>query len=352
LTAIKIGRSFVVVKSMLFIASLVGLLAGGCTGNASLSPETIQDKLQVVVTTGMLADAVREIGGDHVQVEALMGPGVDPHSYTASQGDVARLRRADLIVYNGLHLEGKMQEVLQNMAGTKPVMAFGDGLDAGKLRRVSEASDALDPHIWFDVALWNSGVQALAARMGEQFPQHRDAFRSGAVKYGETLAELEQELREVYATIPPENRVLVTSHDAFEYFGAAYGFEVMGLQGVSTVAEFGLRDMTDMVALLSERKIPAVFVESSVPHRSLQSVVEGCRQKGHPLVIGGELFSDAMGPEGTEQGTYVGMLRHNAAVIAHALGGRPAGERPPGAKPGAARPATDRPEADLTTAEP
>ncbi|MBI1192211.1 MAG: manganese transporter [Bacteroidetes bacterium] len=305
---------------MVLWAALAGLLASGCAGNETPSPEKEQAVLNVVVTTGMLADAVRQIGGERVQVHALMGPGVDPHSYTASQGDIARLRRADLIVYNGLHLEGKMQEVLQNMAQTKPVLSFGEGLDPNRLRKVSSASDALDPHIWFDAALWESGVQALALRMSKQFPQHREPFLAGAARYGETLLALDQELRDVYAAIPQENRVLVTSHDAFEYFGAAYGFEVMGLQGVSTVAEFGLRDMTDMVNLLSERKIPAVFVESSVPHRSLQSVVEGCRQKGHPLVIGGELFSDAMGPEGSPEGTYVGMLRHNAALIAAALG--------------------------------
>ncbi len=313
--------TFALVKTLVLWAALAGLLTSGCAANEAPSPEKENDVLNVVVTTGMLADAVREIGGNRVQVQALMGPGVDPHSYTASQGDIARLRRADLIVYNGLHLEGKMQEVLQNMAQTKPVLAFGDGLDPARLRKVSSASDAIDPHIWFDVALWNSGTLALAVRMGESFPQHREQFRAGAAGYGETLRDLDQELRVVYATVPPENRVLVTSHDAFEYFGAAYGFEVMGLQGVSTVAEFGLRDMTDMVNLLSERKIPAVFVESSVPHRSLQSVVEGCRQKGHPLVIGGELFSDAMGPEGTPQGTYVGMLRQNAALISGALGG-------------------------------
>ena len=164
--------------------------------------------------------------------------------------------------------------------------------------------------------------------MGEKFPQHRNLFTQNAEVYLAQLSELDLELRTIYDAIPPENRILVTSHDAFEYFGAAYGFEVMGLQGVSTVAEFGLRDMTNMVNLLTERKIPAVFVESSVPPRSIQSVVEGCRQKGHPLVIGGELYSDAMGPEGTPDGTYTGMLLHNARLISNALGGETKFEQP------------------------
>ena len=313
---------------------LVGFAAGLASCTQATSPESDPKKsngnqsIHVVTTTGMLADAVRNIAGSAATVEALMGPGVDPHGYTVSQGDVTKLREADLIVYNGIHLEGKMVDVLENLSKSKPVLALGEGLDPSKLRLVGTGTSTHDPHVWFDVPLWSSGVRALALQMGEKFPQHRNLFTQNAEVYLAQLSQLDLELRTIYDAIPPENRILVTSHDAFEYFGAAYGFEVMGLQGVSTVAEFGLRDMTNMVNLLTERKIPAVFVESSVPPRSIQSVVEGCRQKGHPLVIGGELYSDAMGPEGTPDGTYAGMLLHNARLISKALGGETKFEQP------------------------
>ncbi len=310
-----------------FLLLSILYLLPGCTGPEDPSPGSSVrqqgDLLTIVTTTGMLADAARNIAGDLATVEALMGPGVDPHGYTASQGDVQRLRQADLIVYNGIHLEGKMQDVLESLARSKPVFALGDGLDPKKLRSVAAGAGTHDPHIWFDVPLWSSGVRELSVRMGEQFPQYREIFLRNAETYLDQLEQLDAELRTIYATVPAKNRVLITSHDAFEYFGAAYGFDVKGLQGVSTVAEFGLRDVTDLVNLITERRIPAVFIESSVPPRSIESVVEGCREKGHLVKIGGLLFSDAMGAEGTPEGTYRGMLLHNAHLITAALSNAP-----------------------------
>ncbi len=299
----------------------LAMVSPGCTEQSGTSPGS--EKLSIVCTTGMLADAARHIAGPGAEVLALMGPGVDPHSYAASSGDVQRLRQADLVLFNGLHLEGKMQGVLEQLGSQQLVLNFSEGLDPSRLRRIEGEEAIFDPHVWFDAALWASGVEALGQRMGEVFPAHRDSMQARAAAYAAQLRALHGELEASYASIPPENRVLVSSHDAFGYLGAAYGMEVIGLQGISTAAEYGLRDLTGLVELIATRRVPAVFVESSVSPRSMQSVVEGCKRRGWEVRIGGELFSDAMGAEGSAEGTYAGMLRHNARVLAAALGGAP-----------------------------
>lgn len=301
--------------------SLAGCSPSGETQNQA--PEGNGASLRIVATTGMLADAARAIAGDLASVEALMGPGIDPHYYKATQGDVGKLRGADLVVHNGLHLEGRMQEVLEALRREKPVFALTDGLDQASLRLVGDANQAnvYDPHVWFDVRLWSQGIEYLAGAFGQAFPEHNKAFQNNAAAYRDTLERLDQHLREAYGTVPKQNRILVTSHDAFSYFGKAYGFEVRGLQGVSTVTEVSLRDLANLVDTMVERQIPAVFVESSVSPRTIQSLVEGCKQKGWTIAIGGELFSDAMGDAGTFEGRYTGMLEHNARLIVEGLGG-------------------------------
>ncbi len=276
-------------------------------------------KLQIVATTGMLADALKEIVGDQAEVIALMGPGVDPHLYKATQGDLKRLTDADAVFYNGLHLEGKMGEVLEKLARLKPVIAVADQLPEARLINSTDYASAHDPHIWFDVSLWSEVVGIIGVEMGRIDPSNASLYQSNAKAYQEKLSTLHQWVAAEIQKIPEKQRVLITAHDAFEYFGQAYGIEVRGLQGISTVSEFGLRDVSELVDFIASRGIKAVFVESSVPEKSLKAVVEGVTQRGHTTAIGGTLYSDAMGAEGTEAGTYPGMVRANVRTIVEAL---------------------------------
>jgi len=288
------------------------LLSGPFAGRARAA-------VQVVATTGMIADAARVVGGEHVNVVGLMGPGVDPHLYKASQGDVRRLAAADIIFYNGLSLEGRMADVLVRMARQKPTVAVSEYIPEELLMEPEAFAGHYDPHIWFDVALWKMAVERIRDGLIEVDPANEEAYRQNAAGYLTDLDELDAYIRSRLAEIPEANRVLVTAHDAFGYFGRAYGMEVVGLQGISTDTEVGLRDIQDLVAFLTERGIKAVFVESSIPRRSLEAVVEGAKSRGHTVTIGGELFSDALGEHGTPEGTYIGMMRHNVDTIVASL---------------------------------
>jgi manganese/zinc/iron transport system substrate-binding protein len=267
----------------------------------------------------MIADAARNLLGEGVEVIGLMGPGVDPHLYKASRGDLDALMRADVVIYNGLHLEGKMGDVMEKLARKKPVIAIGDRIPQERLRRPPEFDGAFDPHIWFDVSLWRRGVANLADTLAQVFPDMADSIHSRASTYLAALDSLDREVRTSIETIPEDRRVLVTAHDAFGYFGDAYGIEVNGLQGISTMSEFGLADRNAMVSMIVDRKIPSVFIESSVPRRNIDALVEGVQGRGHEVRIGGELFSDAMGEEGTPEGTYLGMVRSNVRTIVEGL---------------------------------
>ena len=273
--------------------------------------------IRIVCTTGMVADLVRKIGGESVAVTQMMGDGVDPHLYKASPGDVSLLSQADAIFYSGLHLEGKMTDVFERMARKKPTIAVADAIPAGK--RIDNDGSSFDPHVWFDVSLWREAAGVVRDRMKEFDPPHADAFQKRADEYQSELAKLHDDAKVQLQTIPKDRRVLVTAHDAFRYFGRAYDLEVKGIQGISTESEAGLKDVNDLVAFLVERKIKAVFVESSVPDKNVRALIEGCRARGHEIAIGGELFSDAMGKPGTPEGTYVGMVRHNVETIVKAL---------------------------------
>ncbi|MRG26764.1 metal ABC transporter solute-binding protein, Zn/Mn family [Laceyella tengchongensis] len=273
--------------------------------------------LRVTTTTGMIADIVKNVGGKHVQVTSLMGPGVDPHLFKASQGDLQKLDDADLIFYNGLHLEGKMGEILRKIGKTKSVVAVADHLPKNKL--LTAEKDQLDPHIWFDVQLWMEATNRVKQTLSQIDPQHRQDYERQTQQYLAKLEQLHEYARQQIGSIPKRQRVLVTAHDAFGYFGRAYDMEVVGLQGINTTAEYGIADVSGLVDLLTSRKIKAVFVESSVPKRSIEAVVQGARQRGHHVHIGGQLFSDAMGEAKTPAGTYIGMVRHNVDVITEAL---------------------------------
>ena len=297
-------------------------LASGCVSQEKGEAGNGDDaKLQIVGTSMMVGDAIEQLVGDAAEVVTLMGPGVDPHYYIASQGDVKILRSADAVIYNGLRLEGKMSEVLQKLSESKPVIAMAEGISEDKLRIVAgeEGEELYDPHVWNDVGLWAEAVAYLSTELQKALPELAETIQANAGTYLVELEELDREAREKIAAIPEEYRMLVTSHDAFGYLGNAYNLNVRGMQGISTVTEFSLKDRVDLINFLVETQIPAVFVESSVSPKDLNAVIEGCKNKGHNLVIGGELFSDAMGARGTPEGTYLGMVRHNIELISSAL---------------------------------
>jgi manganese/zinc/iron transport system substrate-binding protein len=264
----------------------------------------------------MIADAARRISGH--PVVGLMGPGLDPHGHRPTRSDILSLSRADLVLWHGLNLEAQFVRLFADLSATRPVIAVAEGIDPAQLLAEPEYPDRPDPHIWFDPALW-SQVTAVIERAVSPFAP--DAALAGQ-SYRDEIAVVAAYATEVLATIPPEARVLITAHDAFSYFGRAYGIEVMGIQGISTESEAGLSRISELVNMLVSRKIPAVFVESSVSDRSIRALIEGAAAQGHQVAIGGELFSDAMGPDGSYEGTYLGMFDHNVTTIARALGGR------------------------------
>ncbi|MCV2876062.1 zinc ABC transporter substrate-binding protein [Rhodobacteraceae bacterium XHP0102] len=279
------------------------------------------EPLNVVATTGMIADAVREIGGDEVNVTALMGAGVDPHAFRQTRTDILALMNADLIVWNGLFLEAQLEPLLLDLSESRNVIALGEAIPEDQRLSHADYENRFDPHIWMDPRLWQIAVEALRDKMIETRPDAAAIFTANAEAYMAQLAALSDYAVARLATIPETARVLVTAHDAFGYFGRAYDFEVLGIQGISTASEAGLQRITELVDLLVDHDIRAIFVESSVSDRNIRALQEGAAAQGHDVAIGGELFSDAMGPEGTYEGTYIGMIDHNITMITRALGG-------------------------------
>ena len=272
--------------------------------------------LSAVATTGMVADVVRAIAGDRANVVNLMNAGIDPHLYAPTRSDVTRMLGADIIFYNGLHLEGKMAESFDraSSAGT-PVYAVGELIEG------SENVDHNDPHIWMDPALWMQTIEVVQEALSEFDPDNASAYSTNARAYRESVEEIDTYAAGVLESVPGGQRVLITAHDAFNYFGNRYGYEVIGIQGISTESEAGIRDIERLVQLITDRNVGAVFVESTVSDRTVRRLVDGCAAKGHAVIIGGELYSDAMGAGGTYEGTYIGMIDHNVTTIARALGG-------------------------------
>ncbi|MDT8856514.1 zinc ABC transporter substrate-binding protein [Paracoccaceae bacterium Fryx2] len=278
----------------------------------------------IVATTGMIADAARRIGGGAVR--ALMGPGMDPHGYRQTRSDIAALARADLVLWHGLYLEAQMEDFLNGLSRSRRVVAVAEALPREVLRGNPQYPDRFDPHVWMDPTLWAQVVPVVEAALTEAMPGRAAAHAAAAAAFIAEIGALDTYARDVLGTVPASSRVLVTAHDAFGYFGRAYGFEVEGIQGLSTESEAGLARVGELVDLLVARKVPAVFVESSVSDRSIRALVEGAQARGHAVSVGGELFSDAMGKDGTYEGTYLGMIDHNVTLIARALdGSAPAG---------------------------
>lgn len=276
--------------------------------------------LKLVATTGMIADAARQVGGEQVEVKALMGPGVDPHAYRQTRSDIVAMTRADLVLWHGLYLEAQMEEFFHDLERKRKVVAVAEGLPKDVLRGHDDYADKFDPHVWMTPALWKLVVTEVQKALTEARPEAAEVFAANAAEH---MAELDRLIAygdDVLAQVPENKRVLLSAHDAFGYFGRDYGFEVLGIQGISTQSEAGLNRIGELVDLLVTRDIKAVFVESSVSDRSVRALIEGAAARGHEVTIGGELFSDAMGADGTYEGTYLGMLDHNMTTISSALG--------------------------------
>ncbi|AOK91768.1 MULTISPECIES: metal ABC transporter solute-binding protein, Zn/Mn family [Paenibacillus] len=305
------------------VLSLALVLATACTDAKKKEQGTAREtgqKIKATATIGMISDIVGKVGGNHVEVTGIMKSGVDPHLYKASQGDMRKLDQADVIFYNGLHLEGKMQDILEKISKQKPVIPVSKNIAQDQLRAGSpEMGSEHDPHIWFNVQNWMSAVETVRDELSALDAVHAEEYKANAEAYLTELRELDDYTRKQIASIPEAQRVLVTAHDAFGYFGDAYHIQVRGLQGMSTESEAGSQDVTKLRDYLVEHKIKAIFVESSVPRKAIDAVIQGAAQQGHTIKVGGELYSDAMGEEGTEDGTYIGMVKHNVNTIVKAL---------------------------------
>lgn len=284
------------------------------------SDKPTDGKFHIVTTTSMITDLVQNIGGDKVVVQGLMGAGVDPHLYKASEGDVSKLFNADMILYSGLHLEGKLVEVFEKMQKQKiKTVAVSDALDKKDLIGSTLFESNYDPHIWFDVANWEKITVFVADRLSEAMPENKGYFQANAAEYLKKLKVLKEEIETEIATLPEDKRRLVTAHDAFNYFGKAYKFDVVGLQGLSTATEAGVQDVQKTASYIIDHKVKAVFIESSVPRRTVEALQAAVNSKNNNVVIGGTLFSDALGNPGTPEGTYIGMFKFNVHTIVSAL---------------------------------
>lgn len=294
------------------------LLAAALGAGAALAGEPPR----VVATTGMVGDVARTVAGECAAVEVLMGPGVDPHLFKASAGDVRTLQRADLILYSGLSLEGQLGEVLAKLGRQKRTLAVAEAAVPATELIAAQGAYGIDPHVWMDASLWRRTVAVVAAALGELAPDCAAAMARRAEAYETELAALHAWIAASIVTIPAPQRILVTAHDAFSYFGRAYRIEVAGIQGISTESEAGIADIRAMVDVVVARRVPAVFIESTINPRTVQAVIDAAAARGHVVRLGGELYADAMGADGTADGTYIGMLVANTRAIVAALGGR------------------------------
>lgn len=283
-------------------------------------PALAEAPLNVVATTGMIADATRQIGGDAVVVKALMGPGVDPHSYRQTRSDIVAMTRADVTLWHGLYLEAQMEDFFHKLARQRQVFPVAEALPKEQLLAHADYENRYDPHVWMAPGLFNGVVTEIGRVLGQVRPEMADVFAANAQAYAARLGDLDVYARHTLEQVPPEQRVLLTAHDAFGYFGRAYDFEVIGIQGISTESEAGLHRVSALVDTIVTRGLSAVFVESSVSDRNMRALVEGAAARGHDVRVGGELFSDAMGQDGNYEGTYIGMIDHNVTTIARALG--------------------------------
>lgn len=313
------------VAGLTVLAVLFGLIGCSEQGNARAEGPPESYPYNVVTTVGMVTDIVTHVAGERANVHGLIGSGVDPHLYYPTRSDVIALQNADVVFYAGLMLEGKLSGTLEKIGRVKPVFAVTEKIDPAYLLMPPGLEGHPDPHVWMDPLAWARCVEAVADALAQWDPAHAEEYRANAEAYVAACRELHQYGKRALATIPEHSRVLITSHDAFSYFGRAFGIRVLGVQGISTESEAGLQDINQLVDIIVARDVRAVFVETSVPARNIQALIDGARARGKTVRIGGELFSDAMGEPGTYEGTYIGMIDHNITTVTRALGG----EAPP-----------------------
>jgi manganese/zinc/iron transport system substrate-binding protein len=305
---------------LLLVAALAALVAVGCGGGESGEARAVEGTIQATTTTTQITDMVESIGGDEVEVTALMGPGVDPHLYEPSQGDIEALQGADAVFYNGLFLEGQLADLLVQVGQESPTVRVTEAIPEDELRPSENYEGQNDPHVWFAPELWETAVDPVVEQLSELKPDSAETFEQNGEEYKQEVREAHEYVQERIEEIPEDNRVLVTAHDAFGYFGETYGVEVQALQGISTESEAGAGDVRELANELVEDEIPALFTESSIPRRNIEAVQAAAQDQGWDLEIGGELYADAMGDPDTEEGTYPGMMRANADTMAEALG--------------------------------
>lgn len=307
-TSMKFNHKF-------FLVLLGSIIIFSCKNN-----QPTNGKTNIVTTTTMITDLVKNIGGEKINVQGLMGSGVDPHLFKASEGDVSKLANANIIFYGGLHLEGKLVEVFEKMSRQNiKTIAVSDALDKTNLIASELFPGNYDPHIWFNIDYWIQITQYVANQLSKTDPENKLFYETNAKNYIEKLEVLKKEITATIQTLPKEKRILVTAHDAFSYFGKAYNFEVVGLQGLSTATEAGVQDVQKLATFIIDKKVKAIFVESSVPKRTIEALQAAVTSKGHDVSIGGTLYSDALGNAGTREGTYIGMFQYNVNTIVNAL---------------------------------
>lgn len=300
-------------KVMIFLVLIGFLFLTACNSEQDTDKE---GKIHIVTTIAQIGEPLSVIGGDHVHVESLMGPSVDPHLYNATHSDIETIANADMIFYNGLNLEVNMVEIFNEIGESKPVLAIAETVPENQL--LTDENGAVDPHIWFDIDLWTLALESAVEELMEFDPDNAQYYEENMKNYFAKLEDLKKEAEKLQ-NIPEEKRVLVTAHDAFGYFGRMHNMQVVGLQGLSTEEEVGVSDIQETIELIKTYRVPAVFIESSISEDTINAVIEGAKSDGVPVELGGELFSDAMGEPGTEEGTYIGMYRHNVNTIYEAL---------------------------------
>lgn len=277
------------------------------------------DRLHVVTTTNIIADVVREIAGDKVSLQSLMGPGVDPHLYKASEGDATKLFKADIVFYNGLHLEGKLADLFDKMKKRKTMIALGENLPKDELIASKNFGGNYDPHVWFNIGFFKVFAQTITEELAKQDVENAPFYIANNERYQEKLNDLEKDLHRLAEILPKEKRILVTAHDAFGYFGETFDFQVVGLQGISTATEAGVRDVRQLAEFIIEKEVKAIFIENSVPRRTIEALQAAVLSRNYQVEIGGSLYSDSLGNPGTEEGTYIGMFTYNMQTIVNAL---------------------------------
>ena len=299
----------------------------GMVMGCSQAPKSESEGIKVLATTGLAADLARNVLPAAFEVEGLMGPGTDPHLYKSTEGDIRAMRAADALVYTGLQLEGKLGEVFETQRSDKAVVKLSAGLSASSLIKSNGFADGYDPHFWMNPLLWSQAAGELAEVFSKAYPEHAAEIDQKWKRYQQRLDSLDRSIRDQAASVPAHRRVIVTTHDALNYYAAHYGFEVRSLQGFSTAADFGVRDISELVDFVIERKIPAVFVENIVSSRSLDAVIQACESRGYALVLGGSFYTDALGPKGSEAENYIEMISLNTSVLVKALSEDPLASR-------------------------